>query len=293
MPRTTRTAARQVHAVLAAAVSNPLLLEELRQRAGRGEDDTATFDLERIRLFAGLAVKVRQNDVRLSLPLTFKLLDRLKISIPLFAAYSKQAAALRQANKNMRSDKIESISCFMEGWLDPHVPEHALVRDILRHERALLACNGNRANSVPGHQDRHAASVTAAVRPESIPRPAPGLIHHEMSCDTLALDRMLRLPTGDLSAVRRGQFYYAYCWDSERGCVSTREIDELGDILINLAGGRRSVGRLVEILRQAGVTLSRAQLCDATQNLVNHGILILVDRPSRRTRGRSAIGSGR
>jgi len=293
MPRTTRTAARHVHAVLAAAVSNPALLEHLRQRAGRGEDDTATFDLERIRLFAGLAVKVRQNDVRLSLPLTFKLLDRLKISIPLFAAYSKPAAALRQANKNMRSDKIESISCFLEGWLHVNDPAQALVRDILHHERALLVLNGNRATFLAEDRDRHTARAAAAVRPESIPRPAPGLTFHEMSCDPLALERMIRSPTGDLSTLRRGPFYYAYCWDKGQSSISTKEIDELGHVLINLASGRRSVARLVEILRQAGVALTGAQLCDATQNLVDHGILILVDRRSRQTRGRSAIGSGR
>ena len=264
------------------------MLEHLRQQAGRGADDMAAFDLERIRLFAGLAVKVRQNDVRLSLPLTFKLLDRLKISIPLFAAYGRPAAALRQTGKNMRSDKIKSISCFMEGWLHATDPAHMLLRDILHHERALLILDGNGAEA----RDR-TARAAATVRPQSIPKPAPGLVLHEMSCDPLALERTIRSPAGDLSTLQRGQFYYAYCRDNGHRAVSTRQIDELGHVLINLASGRRSVACLVDMLRQAGVVLTHAQLCNATQNLVDHDILILVERRSRQTRGRRAIGSGR
>ncbi len=119
MLRKNETAARHVHAVLAAAVDNPLLLERLRrQTANRRKDGAAAFDLERIRLFAGLAVKVRQNDVRLSLPLTFKLLDKLKISVVLFAAYGKQAAALRQA-KGKRSPTRWSRfrASWRTGWM--------------------------------------------------------------------------------------------------------------------------------------------------------------------------------
>ena len=91
MPNRTETAARHVHATLAAAVADPIVLEHLRRTDNVG----SAFDLESIRLFAGLALKVRHNDIRLLLPLTFKLLDRLKISVPLFAAYGKTAAASR------------------------------------------------------------------------------------------------------------------------------------------------------------------------------------------------------
>ena len=156
MLRKNETAARHVHAVLAAAVDNPLLLERLRrQTANRRKDGAAAFDLERIRLFAGLAVKVRQNDVRLSLPLTFKLLDKLKISVVLFAAYGKQAAALRQAKRKTLADKMELISRFMEDWLDAGDPQHALVRDILHHERALLALNDRRGTEFGARSRRN------------------------------------------------------------------------------------------------------------------------------------------
>src|SRR4051794_6599780 len=112
MPKSTETAARHVHASLAAAVAGPRLLKRL----GRTGSTGPAFDLERIRLFAGLALKVRHNDIRLLLPLTFKLLDRLKISVPIFAAYGEQAAALRQTKRTTRSDRLEVMSGFVEGW---------------------------------------------------------------------------------------------------------------------------------------------------------------------------------
>ena len=122
--------------MLAAAVDDPLVLERLRRQArSRG---AAAFDFERIRLFAGLAAKVRQNDIRLRLPLTFTLLDRLKVSIAVFADYAKPAAALRQANKKSRADKIDSFCRFLDGWLDHGNPDHALAWDLVRHERALF-----------------------------------------------------------------------------------------------------------------------------------------------------------
>jgi hypothetical protein len=96
--------ARQVHAMLAAAVDDPIVLERLRRRA-RSRGDTAV-DFERVRLFAGLAAKVRQNDIRLRLPLTFALLDRLKVSIEIFADYAKPAAGGRPATQQSPAGEI-------------------------------------------------------------------------------------------------------------------------------------------------------------------------------------------
>jgi hypothetical protein len=254
-----------VHALLAAAVDDPLLLERLRRQAAT-QRNGSPLDLERVRLFAGLAVKVRQNDVRLSLPLTFKLLDKLKISLALFAAYATPAAALRQANKKSRADKREAISRFIETWLSPDDPDHALARDMLHHECALLDCNAHHA----------ATTVTpATVNPTSVPRRAAGLIHHEMSCDPLALARLLRSPDGALASLQRGQLHYLYGWDARRGGITVRQLDELGHILLTLADGRTSVARLAQALRQAGIAVTRAELCGATQKLVDDGILLL------------------
>ena len=295
MPRKNEASARHVHAVLAAAVDDPAVLERLRrQGGGRGRSGpAAAYDLERLRLFGGLAVKVRQNDVRLRLPLTFKLLDRLKISIPLFAAYGRHAAALRRTGKPALAKKIESISRFIEGWLDAKEAGHALVRDVLGHERALLAVNSAIAGA-PEREHGGAPAIAPQATFASVPRRVNGMILHETSCNLTALERLLRSPDAALSALPRGQFHYVYCPDHTHGGASAREVDELGHVMILLADGRRSVARIADVVRKAGVTMNGEQACGAVQALVDEGILILRAR-SGALRGsmRGAAGPGR
>jgi ribosomal protein L12E/L44/L45/RPP1/RPP2 len=269
MPSKNITSARHVHAVLAAAVDDPSLLLRLQRQSGKAGAKDAALDFDRVRLFAGLAVKVRQNDVRLSLPLTFKLLDLLKISIELFASYAKQAAALRKANKKSRADKIQSIGEFLDAWLDRENPDQALVHDIRRHECALTDLR-DRAAAMPG---RPSGVNDAKVTPKSAPWRDERLIHYEMSCNPLELERQLRSRHCDLSTIRRGQFYYIYRWDDLRACVSADEVDELGYVLIDLANGKRSVARMTAFLRRAGVVVDSESLCAAVQDLVDKDIL--------------------
>ncbi|MBP1097538.1 RiPP maturation protein ApyI [Bradyrhizobium diazoefficiens] len=285
MPRKTDTDGRHVHAALAAAVADPCVLERLHRTGEAG----SPFDFERIRLFAGLALKVRHNDIRMLLPLTFKLLDRLKISVPLFAAYGKSAAALRLAGRTTRSDKLEVMSGFIEGWLRADDPMHALVRDALHHERALLTLEDRRANA-PAGADDDATPATHAVTPAAVPRPAAGLIRTKMSCHPLQLAATLGSPKGDLTALHRGQFQFVYRWDALKGCAAAIEIDELGNLLLELADGRESFVHLVSMLRRAGLALTSAQLCRAGQQLLDHDLLA-VRAPRPRRRVRHAAGS--
>jgi len=255
--------------MLAAAVDDPLVLERLRRQArSRG---AAAFDFERIRLFAGLAAKVRQNDIRLRLPLTFTLLDRLKVSIAVFADYAKPAAALRQANKKSRADKIDSFCRFLDGWLDHGNPDHALAWDLVRHERALFELrDGATALPVqPGDAKRE--KVTA----KSVPVRRARTAHHQMSANPLQLEQILRARSGDLSTLARGQFHYAYRWDEPRGCVSIDEVDELGCVLFDCADGENSVAQMAAALRHAGVAIDTGRLCGAVQQLVDGGALML------------------
>jgi len=283
MPRRTDTDARRVHATLAASVADPAVLERLH---GTGEAGSG-FDFERIWLFAGLALKVRHNDIRMLLPLTFKLLDRLKISVPLFAAYGKSAAALRAARRTTRADKLEVMSGFIEGWLQADDPMHGLVRDALHHERALLALEKDRVTAPAGAEDRDAP---VAVTPATVPRPADGLILKEMSCNPFLLAKTLGSRGSDLSALQRGKFQYVYRWDAQRGCATAIEIDELGQLLLEVTDGRSSLADLADMLRQAGVDVTGAQLCRAGQQLLDHDLLA-VTVPRSRRRARRAAGS--
>jgi hypothetical protein len=273
MLRKNDTSPRHIHAVLAAAVDDPNLLEELHREAKSSttKAKAVALDFDRVRLFAGLAVKVRQNDLRLSLPLTFRLLDLFKISIEFFASYAKEAASLRKANKKSRSDKIQSFFEFLDRWLNREDPDHALVWDIIRYERALIDLR-EAAAVVRGELDDAARKRVTA---KSVPIRRKQTIHHDMSCNPLELGRVLRSRTGDSSAIQRGEFHYVYRWDNLRACVSIDEIDELGYVLFDCANGRHSVARIAALLRQAGVAVDAKSLCDAVQELVDNGMLTL------------------
>jgi hypothetical protein len=275
MPRASDISARRVHAILAAAVDDPRVLERLRRRSalpGSKRRGAIDLDFRRLRLFCGLTVKVRQNDVRLSLPLTFRLLDALKIGIEFFASYARQAADLRKRNKKTRAEKIQSIAAFLDGWLDRDDAGHALVRDMIRHERALVGLRQKMSVRAP---EPGSSPREKRVAPGSVLRRSEGAVHHEMSCDVIALARELRARVCDLAAVSRGRFHYVHRWDALRGCVSADQVDELGFVLVDLANGRRSLARIAALLRQAGVDVAAADLCGAAQALVDNDILRL------------------
>ena len=76
--------ARRVHAVLAAGVQNPALIEAWRRDPellrGLGLDP-AKVDLDALWKFAGLTLKVRHNGIREDLPLTFRLLHVTELAV--------------------------------------------------------------------------------------------------------------------------------------------------------------------------------------------------------------------
>jgi hypothetical protein len=257
--------ARRVHAVLAAAMDDPRLLEQWRSQGGH-----ARFDLERMRLFAGLATKVRHNDVRLALPLTFRLLDLLGISIDAFAGYAARAAALRKANQKSKAAKIAALSAFLDDWLERTDAQHALVRDLMRHERSLHELGT--ASAARG------AASHAKVSSASLPRRCEPMMHHEMSCHPLELARALGAAKADLAGLERGRFLYVYRRSEGDARLSVEMIDELGFVLIELADGTCSVGRMRTVLRQAGVAVAAADLRRAVQDLIDSGFLTLTNR---------------
>jgi hypothetical protein len=263
--KTDEMSARRVHAVLAAAMDDPRLIAQWRSQGGQ-----AGFDLERMRLFAGLATKVRHNDVRLALPLTFRLLDLLGISIDAFAGYAARAAALRKANQKSKAAKIVALSAFLDDWLDPTDAEHALVRDMIRHERSL-----HELGAAPAADG---AANPAKVSAASVPRRCEPMMHYETSCHPLELARALGAARPDLTGLERGRFPYVYRRRAGDARLSIEMIDELGFVLIELADGTRSVGQMRTVLRQAGVAVAAADLRQVVQDLIDSGILTLTNR---------------
>ena len=274
MPRTREISARQVHALLAAAVNDPRVLDRLQRRSARpqtAQRGTIHLDFRRLRLFSGLTVKVRQGDVRLGFPLSFRLLDALKISLDFFASYARRAASLRRQDKKTRAEKIASVAAFLDGWLDHDNPAHALVHDMVRHEHTPMQIRDSMARREAPQRVRRGEPLG----PRSILGRPAGVVHIEMSCDIIALAHALNTPAGEISAVPRGRFYYVHRWDASRGCVSTDQLDDLGFVLVDLANGRRSMARVAALLRKAGVDVAVDDLCDAARQLADNDILEL------------------
>jgi len=276
MPTSEETSARRVHALLAAALDDPGLLAQWRRnRPAVKQAGAAALDLDQVRLFSGLVTKVRQTDVRYSLPLTFKLMDVFKISIEVFASYAEPASGLRKAGKKSKAEKILALSEFLDGWLDHDNRDHALIRDIIRHERALIDLRDGRA-AMTAQPDTAIGPRRLSVR--SVPLRCVSVTHHEMSCNPLELAQMLHSSECDLAPLTRGQFFYLYRWDDRHSCVSVDEIDELGFALVDLADGTHSLTEIAVFLREVGVALKAEDLRGTVRDMIDNGILTLGKR---------------
>ncbi len=275
--------ARQVHAAIAAAVADPALLTSWRESpAARAAAPIVLDDrnLDRLWQFSGLATKVRHNDVRVSLPLTLGLLDRLGLSIELFAAYAPHAAALRQAGRNSRAEKIAAIASFLYRWLDRKNSAHARVWDMLRHESAIFEAQGALPSGIPSGVSRRLRGKAVPVRARAVPR-------RRLRCDTIALAQRLSSGAFDLTRVPVGVFHFAYRWDEQRRCVDVMQLNETAVIILDLVDGTSSIESIARALRRAGVPIENSKLVSAIRPLYDARLLDFRDTTRHRS-GRSA-----
>ena len=133
--------ARQVHAVLAAGVDNPVLISTWQTeptRLLRLGVEPGTLDLDALWKFVGLTIKVRHNGVRQQLPGTFRLMAVAGLEIGLFADYAAFRVSSGQGYAATTTQRTHDLVQFMTQWLNPSVRIHSLLGDIVRHEQALL-----------------------------------------------------------------------------------------------------------------------------------------------------------
>src|SRR5262249_41294423 len=110
--------ARRVHAVIAAGVQNPALIDAWRRDPSLLRElglDPAEVDLDGLWKFAGLALKVRHNGIREDLPLTFRLLHVAELAVEAFASYAAERGEGRLGDTEGRARDFVD---FLEGWLD-------------------------------------------------------------------------------------------------------------------------------------------------------------------------------
>ena len=243
--------ARRVHAVLAAGVENPTLISGWRAepaRLIRLGIDPAGFDLDAVWKFSGLTIKVRHNAVRQLLPGTFRLMTIAGLEIGLFADYAAFRKASGQSYAATTTQRTHDLVEFIAGWIDPSVPLHALLGDIVRHEHALVCLNTPQAH--PEIQDDVACEVArvVALPPSAVPEICGRIALHEMHCNPLGLAGALRQAVPPLADIPLQAGYYCYWRSNQQLEIAVVEIDEFGFYALSLVDGSRSVADLSQAM---------------------------------------------
>lgn len=242
--------ARRIHAVLAAGVENPALIARWRAEPellrGHGVEPSQV-DLEALWRFAGLTLKVRHNALREELPASFRFMNIAGLEIELFASYAIERAAQGARFAPTTEGRTLDLLVFLEGWLDRDNTAHALLWDLIRHERALsrLARTAPAVGSSPDLRRGEPPTPPAA---DVVPRIRGEIVLHEMTSDPQGVARALQAGTPDLAAIPRGQSWACY-WRTDAGPeVSILQLDELGFCTLSLVDGTRTAAEIYRAL---------------------------------------------
>lgn len=236
-----------VHAIVAAGIENPALIARWRAEPDllRGHGiEPSQIDLDALWKFAGMTVKVLHNALRDELPATFRMMNIAGLEVEVFAAYASDCAARRARFAPTTEGRALDLIAFLDGWLDREVAAHALLWDLIRHERALVQL-GRSAPAVGSSPDlrglgepraQPAADVVARVRGE--------VVLHEMTSDPQAVAAALQTGALEVAAVPRAKSYAGYWRTDASSEVNILQLDELGFFTLALVDGKRTAAEL-------------------------------------------------
>ncbi len=234
--------ARRVHAVLAAGVQSPNLIDTWRTDP-RALDahgiEPSSFDLAALWKFSGFTTKVRHNGVRNLLPMSFRLMAVAGLEIDFFASYASFCAANGTTYTGTIDERCDKLVAYAERWLDPNRNEHALLWDLIRHERALAPL------AEPDAPREPASAMPARA---GVPCVSGRLALYEMRSDPSATAAALAQRNPTLDDVRSEPCYYGY-WRQE-GAVDMHiiELDAFGYYSLSNVDGVRSAGELSDLV---------------------------------------------
>ena len=269
--------ARRVHAVLAAGVENPTLIASWRRDPALLRAcgvDPAEIDLDALWKFAGLTVKVRHNGIREELPHTFRLLHVAELAIDVFASYAGRRAAEGRRFGDTPEARARDFVDFLEHWLDRERPPHALLWDLVRHERALAqlaAAAPGPAVDAPGAPVDAPGKRARAPSGAAVPRLRDGLIVHGMRSDPRAIAAVLRERAPRLEQVPLEPC--CLCYWREGGEVAIVRLDGSVHDLLSLVDGARTAADVHRALF-GGVRVTRGFL-QILRELADLGVLSL------------------
>lgn len=235
---------RFVHAMTAAAVEDPALIAQWRAEPGLLRAygvEPHTVDLDALWRFAGLTVKLRHKALRDQLPATFRMISLAGLDAELFAAYASERAARGLALAATTEGRADDLMAFLGGWLDRSDSTHALLWDLIRHERALARL-GRSAPAVGSSPNL--PSPLHITRPpptaNAVPRVIGEIVRHEMTSDPRAITSALAAREPALDAIPRTPGFLCY-WRAEGSPqVAILRLDELGYYALGLVDGVRT-----------------------------------------------------
>ena len=267
----------RVHAVMAAGVDQPQLLEQWMADAAQLRALGVApegFDLQALAKFAGLGVKVRHNPLRPMFPLGFRLMSVAAIEIDLFSAYALQRSREGRAFAVDMAQRARDLVAFVGGWHDPSVRAHALLWDALRYELAVAQLRAPQPGTI----------VTRGI--SRAPRIRGDIALHELQSDPHVLAEVLHASAPDLDDVPLQP--QAFCFwrapdNDPAGDTAVIAVDALGQHLLSRIDGKRSAVALARELG-GGRDAERA-VAIGLDSLAAIGIVAL---PQRRTRAACA-----
>jgi hypothetical protein len=272
--------ARRVHAVLAHGVRNPDHIERWRQDpaplVAQGIEP-GSLDLPALLRFAGLTAKVRHNNVRNLLPMTFRFMAAAGFEIDLFSNYASLCSARGDSLPPSNEERAAALIRFIEHWLQPEIPEHLLLWDLIRHESALFALSKHSAESPAAPP----IGQTPAPSPSSIAERNGLLILHELRSDPRELIAMLNRRNHDWSSLPIATRYFGY-WRPDSAEAQILELDEFSFYALSYADDARTAAALSRLL--TGQRRPSRGFLRLLGGLASHGLLRF--RPSPRRTGK-------
>ncbi len=243
------TTARQpsaalTHSVLAAALVDADRLAAWRADPGRLAEygiDPSTMDLDGLADFAGLSERVRHNQCRRDLRLTFRLLWLAKLEVALFRDYTPVSLRRRRAGLNTTADRIAGLAEFLAEWAEGD-PTRGLVRETLDHEHTVARL---RHAGVPVPPPGAGAS-----RPDepAVPLPNGRLVVRTASCNPVQVAEVLKAREPDLGLIERGSWTLIYRRGFD-GSLTVSEVDAGLGALVSVVAGDADVATLARRLR--------------------------------------------
>lgn len=257
-----RLSARVAHSAMATCVADPeRLAREAAMPPAQRTRALRELDLDSLADFMGLTEKVRHNQVRGDLQMTFRLLRITGLEIRLFRDYAPSSLRRRAHGLTSPAQRLDGLVEFTQTWAGAD-PQRCLVRDVLRYEHTVAAFR--RDTSI--EDDRG----PAALRPDSVPVPHGRIVTVEASCQPVAAVEVLRAQEPDLGLVERRRYDLVY-HRSPSGRFRVIEVEPGTPALLDAVDGRSTVRRLTE--RLVGDDGYVGAVCAAYQSLTDLGLL--------------------